>query len=116
MRTARINFVERIAKFTGIIPESATLLTNEDPHRYDVFDSKTRKIDYTKSVYIWVDKLKSGKYSIKIKQRGKRWEDDKVKELQEAFNPTSVQIKQRFYSSCGWRTNVINFYCNHLLW
>lgn len=116
MRTARIIFVERIAKFTGIIPKSATLVHCGDPHRYLVHDFETRKIDYSKSIFVWVDKLKSGKYSIKIKQVGNKWEDSKVKDLQEAFTPTSVQVKQRFYKSSGWKINVINFYCDHLLW
>lgn len=116
MKTARILFVERIAKFTGIIPESTTLIHSEDAHRYLVYNLETRKIDYSKSLYVWVDKLKSGGYSIKIKQLGKEWKDSKVSGLQEAFNLTKVQIKQRFYKSGGWEINVINFYSDHLLW
>lgn len=117
MRTARILFVERIAKFVEIIPKSATLVHSGDTHRYRVYDFETGKIDYSKSLYIWVDKLKSGRYSIKIKQEGSKWEKGKLKDLQESFNPMRVQVKQRFYKTGGvWRINVINLYSDHLLW
>lgn len=116
MRTARLIFVERIAKFTGIIPATANLVQSGYPNMYFVHDFEQGGIDYFKTLHVWVDKLKSGKYSIKIKQSGTKWEKGKLSELQEAFNPTKVQIKQRYYKKCGHSMNIINFYSDHLLW
>lgn len=121
MKGARKAFVTRIAKFTGIIPNDSYLKNLKGcsiEYKVMVWDQDLHKsVESPRhKLCVYVDKLKSGKYSIKIKQAGKQWKDSKVADLQEAFNPTKVQIKQRFYKSGGWEINVINFYSDHLLW
>lgn len=99
MKAARKAFVTRIAKFTGIIPNDSYLKNQKgcsNTYKVMVWNQDLHKSIERPSLelYVYVDKLKSGKHAVRIKQRGE-WKSGLDAELQQGFNPNRIKVVQR---------------------
>lgn len=117
MKAKRLAFVTRIAKHLGLIPKNSWLETSKYSPEYRVctFDEEGEVIEiFRQSLYVFVDKLKSGKYAVRIKQRGK-WEPGLGEELQKAFNKNRIVVTQRENRGMVG-LNVLQLTCVDLPW
>lgn len=117
MKTKRRAFITRLVTHLGLIPKNSWLETSKYPPEYRVctFDEDGNTIEIPRlALYVFVDKLKSGKYAVRIKQRGK-WEPGLGEELQKAFNKDRIVVTQRENRGMVG-LNVLQLTCVDLPW
>lgn len=116
MVSKRLNFVEKIAKQVNLISPKAHLEAGSESNNYYVESPEEGDCS---SLWVWVEKLKSGKYVVRIKQMAlEPWKEDYAGKLQKSFDPTEVKVTQRNYDSPRgsiiW--NVLQLTCKELPW